>query len=335
MSSRSKRPRPGLPAEFYRPEPAWVLLYFAYAFALFFGCGYACYTVAVSGWPLLLKIPTVVVCAFLASNGLHVLGWLAHEGIHLSMVKHKQLNLVLGCFAGSVLFFPTIGLGIAHWPHHRFTNRPEDPDTLVQSRCRTFWSRLFLGRIIANRSYFGNAVRVLFQRALQSSYRMPFSRRALCGYSALNFGFMLLWAVLYAAVALRNGPYFLFGFVLPYLLMIPITGLRPYIEHAGTDVGEFRDARSYTSWVYTVLLFGNNYHLEHHLYPSVPGYKLPRVHRKLMREGYFERCDAPVVRGVLAPLRFTTQAYPYPNSPHAVPSGPSTVRNRGARTGNA
>jgi beta-carotene hydroxylase len=318
MNSPGKRLRPPLPPEFYRPEPAWVLLYFTYSLVLYVGCGYACYACAMSGWPLSLKIPTVVVCAFLASNGLHVLGWLAHEGIHLSMVKHKELNLVLGCFAGSLLFFPTVGLGIAHWPHHRFTNRAEDPDTAVQSRCQTFWRRLLFGRLIANRSYFRNAIKVLLRKPLHSGYRLPFSDKALARCSALNFGFMLLWAALYAAIAMRNEAYFLLGFVLPYLLMIPITGLRPYIEHAGTGTGEFQDARSYTSWFYTILLFGNNYHLEHHLYPSVPGYKLPKVHRKLAAEGYFERLQAPVVGGVIAPLRFTSGKYQYPGVGHSL-----------------
>jgi fatty acid desaturase len=335
MNSQGKRRRPPLPPELYRPEPAWVLLYFTYSFALYLGCGYACYVVAVSGWPLLLKLPAVVVCAFLASNGLHVLGWLAHEGIHLSMVKHKELNLALGCFAGSVLFFPTIGLGIAHWPHHRFTNRAEDPDTLVQSRCQTFWRRLLLGRLIANRSYFRNAVKVLFRKPLHSSYRLPFSDEALSRFSALNFGFMLLWAALYTAIAMRNEVYFLFGFVLPFLLMIPITGLRPYIEHAGTRAGEFQDARSYTSWFYTILLFGNNYHLEHHLYPSVPGYKLPKVHRKLAAEGYFEHFQAPVVGGVIAPLRFTSRRYRYPEADRSLQPGLSMAQNTTEETARA
>ena len=32
-----------------------------------------------------------------------------------------------------------------------------------------------------------------------------------------------------------------------------------------------------------------NYHMEHHLWPSVPPYRLPEVHRYLRQQGYYER----------------------------------------------
>jgi beta-carotene hydroxylase len=310
--------RPALPAEFYRPEPAWVMLYFVYSFGLYFGGGYLGYVAATSTWPVALKVPAVAMLALLASNGLHVLGWLAHEGIHLSMVKNRTANMMLGAFAGSVLFFPSVGLGISHWPHHIFTNQARDPDTALQSRQQTFWSRLLWARIVANRQYMANAIAVLLQRPLDKTYRLPFSARALSLFSAASFGFMLLWLALYVGVGVYNPQYAICAFLLPYLLLIPTTGIRPYLEHGGLEAGEFRDARSYVSPFYTVLLFGNNYHLEHHLYPSVPGYKLPKVHKRLAAEGYYERFPAPIVRGVLAPLRYTSKRYRYPDSRQAV-----------------
>jgi beta-carotene hydroxylase len=314
MSELKTRQRPALSAEFYQPEPAWVIAYFAYSFALYFGCGYLSYFAATSEWPLLAKIPFVAVMALLASNGIHLMGWIAHDGIHLSLVKGKNANVLLGAFAGSVLFFPTVGLGIAHWPHHRFTNQVEDPDTVLQAKSQTFWRRFFLSRIMANRQYFKNAFAVLFKKPMDSTYRMPFTEQELSRFAAAGFGFMALWLGVYIAVGIANLQYLLFAFVLPYLLLIPITGLRIYIEHAGTESGEFRDARSYTSPFYTVLLFGNNYHLEHHLYPKVPGYKLHRVHKKLASEGYYERFQSPIVGGVIAPLRYTARRFAYPDS---------------------
>src|SRR6266568_2023862 len=158
MTELAETSKPSLPAEFYEPEAAWVLLYFAYSLALYFGFGYLSYAVAVSTWPLLIKIPVVTISALLASNGLHLLGWLAHEGIHLSMVKSKTGNMLLGGFAGSVLLFPSIGLGISHLPHHRFTNEAQDPDTVLQAAHQTFWPRLLLARIFSNRQYMKNAI---------------------------------------------------------------------------------------------------------------------------------------------------------------------------------
>lgn len=313
MSHDTNR-RPSLPAELYRPSAAWLGLYFTYSFVLFGGCGYLSYATAVSTWPPVLKIPAVALMALLASNGLHLLGWLAHEGIHLSMVKNKNANMVLGAFAGSVLFFPSVGFGISHWAHHRFTNQAGDPDTVVQARHQTFLRRFFLARIFANRQYFKNAFAVLFRRPLHSTYRMPFSDRALSFFAAVNFGFMALWATMWVRIGIGNLQYVLYAAIVPYLLMIPITGLRVYVEHAGTGSEKFREARTYKSWFYTILLFGNNYHLEHHLYPKVPSYRLPSVHRRLAAEGYYARYQSPVVEGVAAPLRYTSRKYPYPDA---------------------
>jgi fatty acid desaturase len=317
MFEPTKINRPALPAEFLRPEPMWVLLNFAYSFALYFGGGYLTYAAAVSTWPLALKIPAVIVLALIASNGLHLLGWLAHEGIHLSMVKNHTANMLLGAFAGSVLFFPSVGLGISHWPHHIFTNQARDPDTALQCKQQTFWSRLLWARVVGNRQYMINAIDVLLQRPLDKTYRLPFSARTLSLFSAAGFGFMLLWLSFYIAVGTVNPTYAICAFLLPYLLLIPTTGIRPYIEHGGLETGEFQDARSYTSPFYTVLLFGNNYHLEHHLYPSVPCYKLPKVHSRLAAEGYYERFNSPIVSGVVAPLRYVSKRYPYPDTRQA------------------
>jgi fatty acid desaturase len=314
MENVSSRRRPALPPDFYRPEPALTLLAFVYGFALYFGCGYACYMAALSSVGLWLKLPSVLLLGLLSSNGLHLLGWLAHEGVHLSLVRDKNLNMLLGAFAGSVLFFSSVGLGISHWPHHRFTNQARDPDTLSQARQQTFLGRLLLARPRANRQYLKEAFDVLLDRPRDSTYRLPFSNARLRQFAAASFGFMLIWLGFYVTIAARAPGYALCAFLFPYLLLVPVTGLRIYVEHAGTSVGEFVDARSYTSPLYTVLLFGNNYHLEHHLYPSVPSYKLPRVHRRLAAEGFYERHGASIVPGVFGPLRFTFARHPYPDA---------------------
>lgn len=315
MTERSPRQRPALPARFYEPERRMVLLWFAYSFALFFGCGYASYAIAMSSLTPALKVVGVAVFTLLASNGLHLLGWMAHEGIHLSLARNKHVSVLLGSFAGSVLFFPAVGLGISHWPHHRFTNSEDDPDTVIQARHQTFWRRVLLARICANREYLRNAVAVALRKPLPDSFRMPLSRNALARHAQLGFAFMALWLCAYGILGASNPRYLLLACVAPYLTMIPLTGMRVYIEHAGTQPDEFLDARSYTAPFYTALLFGNNYHLEHHLYPRVPGYKLPSVHRMLRDAGYFERFRAHIVPGVLAPLRYVGSRFVYPSHP--------------------
>ena len=85
-----------------------------------------------------------------------------------------------------------------------------------------------------------------------------------------------------------------------------------YLEHAGTSRGLFRDTRSYAHPLYTRLFFGNNFHLEHHLYPAVPCYNLPAVHRRLRDGGELERWRSPVDATLLGPLVHTTSVSQYP-----------------------
>jgi fatty acid desaturase len=93
--------------------------------------------------------------------------------------------------------------------------------------------------------------------------------------------------------------------------------VRPYIEHAGTGVGLFQDARTYSSPLMTALFAGNNYHLEHHLYPSIPCYRLPALHRHLEAAGYYAAAPVavePTLRGALAHIR---ARWRYPEPPGA------------------
>jgi fatty acid desaturase len=108
---------------------------------------------------------------------------------------------------------------------------------------------------------------------------------------------------------------------MPHIFGILFSGVRPYLEHAGTGVGLFRDARTYSSPVMTALFLGNNYHLEHHLYPSVPCHRLPAVHRFLQAAGYYAGAGViePTFWGALAHARARS---PYPQPPAPPPGAP-------------
>ena len=84
--------------------------------------------------------------------------------------------------------------------------------------------------------------------------------------------------------------------LLPMLTVLqPILRLRAICEHgATTDFSSpLTAARTNRTWGGAVNLLGRcalfphhvNYHLEHHLYPAVPHYHLPRLHRLLRDKG--------------------------------------------------
>jgi beta-carotene hydroxylase len=306
--------RPPLPRSWYRPTVVGFVSFLLFSVVWFPVFGYLSMSILRSDLPGWLQIVLLVPSVVLTGHGFHMLGWFAHEGIHLSLIKNKYWSTFVGCVVGGAALFPTFGYGVTHWSHHRFTNQDSDPDTKIYPRYRTFWGRFFFGRVTANRGYFRNAVYVALNKPLPKGYRMPFTDAWGRFFAIFNLLCVAAWLVFYGAIAFMYPAYFLVGLFLPYLTAIPATGLRIYMEHNGTGAGVFRDTRSYVSPFWTVVMFGNNFHLEHHLYPTVPSYHLPRVHRLLKQEGVYDRYGASLVGGVWQPLRYLSSKYQYPES---------------------
>jgi fatty acid desaturase len=112
--------------------------------------------------------------------------------------------------------------------------------------------------------------------------------------------------------------------MLPLLTVLqPILRLRAIMEHGGvTDLSSpLTAARSNrtTGGVANVmgraLLFPHhvNYHLEHHLYPAVPHYHLPRLHRLLVEKGALHNAEVRDLRSTWRVI-FAPRA---PRNPHA------------------
>lgn len=305
--------RPAIPREYYEPRLGWAIVFFLFSIGFILVPGYLGVVIAKSDLALWLKAILCLPCVVLASHGYHLVGWFAHEGIHLSLAKKKYLSIELGILVSGISLFPAMGYGITHWNHHRYTNQESDPDTRIYPKHRTFWSRFFLARLTANRGYFKHTLSLALGRPLDKGYRLPFTDGEQRFFATLTLLSIGLWAGIYAAILYADPVVGLLGVILPMMVSIPATGLRIYLEHNGTGAGVLRDTRSYVSPFYTFLMFGNNMHLEHHLYPKVPCYHLAKVHRHLLGQGYYQRWGSHITPGVLAPLRFVGSRYQYPS----------------------
>lgn len=325
--------RPPLPRSLYRPTLIGFLSYLFFAAAWLPIFGFLSISILRSDLPLWARVALLVPSVVLAGHGFHMLGWFAHDGIHLSLIKNKYWSTFVGCVVGGIALFPTFGYGVTHWNHHRFTNQDSDPDTKIYPRYKTFWGRFFFGRVLANRGYYRNTVYLALDKPLDKGYRMPFTDGWGRFFAILTLCSVASWLTFYISIAFVDPAYFLVGVFLPYLTAIPTTGLRIYMEHNGTGAGVFRDTRSYVSPFWTVMMFGNNFHLEHHLYPTVPAYHLPKVYRLLEKDGTYERYGSQIVGGVFEPLRYLSARYQYPESLlanlEADPFVPDAIEARG------
>jgi beta-carotene hydroxylase len=214
--------------------------------------------------------------------GSFMLAGTAHERFHFSLHRRPAISGLIGIlFSACIPGFIGIGFTLSHWEHHRYTNLALDPDCGQFGRFRSFWSCLLLARLSANAADRRVALTLLMAGLITACISAPLF--ALC------------------------------VFIAPLLATVMITGLNLYQEHAGTGTAHDTKARRRTSRLFTALMIGTNYHLEHHLYPRVPCWRLPALHRWLANTDWYRVADPIVERAFIATfsprLLSSTQAY--------------------------
>jgi fatty acid desaturase len=210
-----------------------------------------------------------------------------HEGTHGLISRHRGLNELLSGF--------TLGLGgisIAahrafHLDHHRHAHTAQDPEFQLFDRLARGvpgWTYLFVPAAATL------GVDAYGLRPAASPRLRRETLRDLAGIALLHGG--LAWAA---------GPRLYLWFVVaPMALgLFPVTIVRSICEHhAVSDATEWTLARSMRTSRWVERLWSNvNYHLEHHLHPTVPYHRLPEL-RGLLSGRYAEQAS-PVARGYL------------------------------------
>lgn len=274
------------------------------------------YAVLSSGLPAgwLLALPLWL----MAGQGLQLLGIIGHDGSHANLHRDRWTSFLIGILCSSAVPFHTdVGFAVSHAEHHRWVNTRRDPDALVLSRYSSVLARIFLVRSIVTRRYLKTTLLLALNAWPDDrSIRLSLPRAQLVTLARINLVASACWLALYVAVALRSplmALCFIFG---PYLGAALLSGLRPYVEHAGTGEGKYTSARSYIHPVFTFFFGGANYHLAHHLFPTVPCYRLPAFHRWLDDQGRLPSGELHIDRSLLGyPLYASGARYPYPCPP--------------------
>ena len=197
----------------------------------------------------------------------------AHDASHNAVSTNRQLNEWVGRIAtvlqSPVPFFRTFRY--VHMRHHRFTNdETKDPDVYVGTG--PAWLLPFKWATLDLNYFYYYFKRSEFMKRPESE------RKEL--YLACLFGF-----VLFTAVALAGWlHYYLLLFLIPTRLTAIFLALSfdflPHYPHQAHAKGEpFRctSNRVGMEWLLTPVLLYQNYHLVHHLYPTVPFYRYLKV----------------------------------------------------------
>ncbi|NEP88964.1 MAG: beta-carotene hydroxylase [Okeania sp. SIO2C2] len=195
-------------------------------------------------------------CCFLMNVlALHMAGTVIHDASHNSAHKDRLVNAILGHGSALMLGFAFPVFTRVHLQHHAHVNDPEnDPDHFV-STGGPLW--LIAARFFYHEIFF-------FKRRLWRKFELWewfFSRLVvftMIGVS-IYFGFLdyilNYWFSPALVVGLALGLFFDY---LPH---------RPFQER-----DRWHNARVYPSGLLNILICGQNYHLIHHLWPSIPWY---------------------------------------------------------------
>lgn len=235
-------------------------------------------------WKIVLSLPL----AWMGGHGLLLAGFIGHEGFHFNLHSNRAVSALLGVAVTSPLSpFLDVGFAVSHWNHHRETNGAADPDLQLFQPFRHPLMRMTVARLRSFVIYGTHGVKTALGLPLGFRHSLALSASTLQRVAWFNIALAAI--VLGVHVWLIQTNFILWSAFMTVLASsVIVSGVNPYIEHVNTGLESGMNARSRIGWVWDWLYAGSNYHLEHHLYPSVPCYNLPKLHRFLVANGFYE-----------------------------------------------
>jgi fatty acid desaturase len=218
-----------------------------------------------------------------------------HEALHGTLFRSRAANWTFGVLCMVPIFATFVGFREDHVEHHRHNRSPRDPDAFTMGKRGVGDFVLFYAYAVA-----GGVL------------------------SFLNFAFIYpvkafgprLWAIHLAEVTLKVAVFWwllawasrhgmlgeALGLMLwPILVLSLLNSMRFIAEHYGTpwNAGQMAGTRTVVSNPVNAFFWNNiNWHIGHHVYPSVPWYNLVKLHKLLEPQILASR--SPVDRGYIA-----------------------------------
>lgn len=230
----------------------------------------------INGWsPWWVTIPVNAAVTF-------VMFTVVHDASHYSISSMRWVNGLMGrlawLFVGPVVAFPSFGY--IHIQHHRHSNDDDqDPDTFAS---HGKWWQLPLRWSLVEYFYL--------------RYYLPRARSR----PVLEVGetmVMMALSLTGLVVAIVTGNFWILAVVFLIPQRIGLTILAwwfDWLPHHGLEdtqrTNRYRATRNRVGaeWLFTPVLLSQNYHLVHHLHPSVPFYRYLRTWKR-NEEAYLER----------------------------------------------
>jgi fatty acid desaturase len=233
---------------------------------------------------------------FIIGTRQHALGIMAHEGTHYNVARTKFWNdLLANLFSAYALWYPVEGYRTNHLLHHRVLDTPEDPERASVDLFPQDWTFP-----LRRRHFF-----TLLLRDVIGIYQIQTVKLAkyiwvIPGGALRHFLRVALFQAVAITIAVLTGyvwTYVLLWIVPLFTIALLCFRLRTAAEHSGLRRPEKRYVRQNVDTIATTrttigcpimrfLLapYHMSFHIEHHLYPSVPVFRLRKLHEHLMKK---------------------------------------------------
>lgn len=224
----------------------------------------------------------------------HALGIIMHDATHYRLFSHLGLNdWMSDFFCAFPIGLTTEGYRFEHLRHHVNTNTDNDPYWILFKEDSIWhWPKtpskaifVFLGDLLG-----WNAWKNLLLIGRWSAYRKILHPKLVPGLSRIEvIRLVLFFSILVPAIWYFNLFFpILWLWILPaFTVTILMTRVRTIAEHLALDTSdELSDTRHVDgTWIerLTIAPLNINYHIDHHMFPSVPQYNLPKLHKELLK----------------------------------------------------
>jgi fatty acid desaturase len=234
------------------------------------------------------NIPLYILVVVIIGSRMHALAVLMHDAAHYRGNSRRWLNESIGELLALPVGITMQGYRNTHFAHHRELNTENDPDWVRKLGAREFSFPkssteiiLLLCQFAVGLQFFSQAKKIRGMKNLNEvSVKLKIARALIVLFILALSIYMDFWRqlILYWIVPLATS----------FMLFLHIRSVAEHfaveyehvLNHTRTVVAPF-----WERWLFAP--YGVNYHLEHHLYPSVPFFRLSELHRYLMTKDEF------------------------------------------------
>lgn len=226
---------------------------------------------------------TYALAVIVIGSRINGLGALMHDAAHYRGYANRKLN----DFVGEILALPTTasmaGYRNSHFAHHRELNSENDPDWQRNLGMKEYEFPAPRSSVLMHAMQYLLGLKVA--SAVGGFHKNRETRDIAAAVARARLFFFV--ALLVSSIVLGFWKLLLLYWVVPLMtVFLAIRYLRSVAEHYAVEhenvLNESRTVLAPRWQLWLIAPWGLNYHLEHHLFPGVPCFRLAELHRLLM-----------------------------------------------------